>query len=225
MKNIFRGWFPQYDPRGIFVAGWPASGSTFMYQVAIELGLNVHEKRHGSRTRESADFTLFAFRDPRDVLCSHARRMNRDLWESEGRQKAILASLKRFLRKRYRESIYESAAMKNVFLARYELFCQGNEGLLIDILADNYLIPLSYERRSEIIQHTSLEKNIQRSRNLESFRERDEKTQIHGNHISNRGRGGAWREHFTPALVDTVKEELGDLIINLGYEQDMNWRN
>jgi len=220
---MFRKWFPAYDPRGIFIAGWPASGSTFMYQVALELGLNVHKKRHGTRPRGSVDFTLFAFRDPRDVLCSHAKRMNRVTWDGEDPHPAIMKSLQRFLKKRYREAIYESMLMQNVFLMRYEHYCQGNEGLLVDFLADNFLIPLTETRRSEILQNTSMEVNLKRSRQFDAFSQHDEKTQIHGNHISNRGRSGVWREAFTASTVDNVKEALGSLLVDLGYEQDLNW--
>jgi hypothetical protein len=219
----FRRWFPRYDPRGIFIAGWPGSGSTFMYQVAMELGLNVHRKKHGKRPREYGDFTVFAFRDPRDVLCSHARRKHRDTWDSDGPHAAIMQSLEQFLRKRYREVIYESAAMRNVFLARYELFCRGNEGLFVDFLADNFLVALTPERRAEILRLTSIESNVRRAQQFDSFKQHDEKTQIHGGHVSNKGRSGAWMESFTPATVDRVKEELGALIIDLGYEQDLSW--
>jgi hypothetical protein len=218
-----RRWFPGYDPRGIFIAGWPGSGSTFMYQVAMELGLNVHRKKHGTRPRESMDFTVFAYRDPRDVLCSHARRKHRDTWDSDGPHAAIMKSLAQFLRKRYHEIIYESALKPNVFMVRYESFCQGNEGRFVDFLADNFLIPLSRERRSEILQRTSIESNIMRAQQFDSFRQHDEKTQIHGDHVSNKGRSGAWMQAFTPATVDRVKQELGTLLTDLGYEQDLNW--
>lgn len=220
---MLRKWFSSFDPRGIFIAGWPASGSTFMYQVARELGLNVHQKKHGKRPRGSVDLTLFAFRDPRDVLCSHARRMNRDVWEGEGPHAAIMKSLQRFLRKRYREAIYESAAMQNVFLMRYERYCQGNEVLLLEFLADNFLVPLTEERRSEILRNTSIDANVKRARQFDSFSQHDEKTQIHGNHVSNRGRSGAWRETFTAETEAVVKEQLGSLIIDLRYEQGPDW--
>ena len=220
---MFRRWFPAYDPRGIFIAGWPASGSTFMYQVAVELGLNVHRKKHGMRPRESLDFTLFAFRDPRDVLCSHARRMNREIWDREGPHAAIMQSLQRFVKKRYPQAIHESAAMQNVFLMRYEHYCQGNEGLLVDFLADNFLVPLSSARRSEILQATSIEANTRRAQQFDSFKQHDEESQIHGNHISNRGRSGAWKESFTAQTVERVKAELGELLVGLGYEPDLNW--
>lgn len=219
----FRRWFPRYDKRGIFIAGWPSSGSTFMYQVAMEMGLNVHTKKHGNRPWDSMDFTVFAFRDPRDVLCSHARRKHPDTWDSEGPDAAILLSLERFISKRHREMIYESAAMENVFMARYELFCQGNEAFFVDFLADNFLIPLSPTRRNEILRKTSIDSNVRRAQQFDSFKQHDEETQIHGNHVTNKGRSGAWREAFTEVTVKRVKEELGSLLIDLGYEQNLNW--
>ena len=134
-----------------------------------------------------------------------------------------MKSLQRFLKKGYPEAIYESAAMKNVFMVRYELFCQGNEGLFLDFLADNFLVPLSAERRGEILQKTSLDTNIKRAKQFETFGQHDEKTQIHGNHVSNKGRSGAWCEAFTAETSARVKESLGVLIMDLGYEQDLNW--
>ena len=223
MKNPLKTWFPRYDPHSILVIGWPASGSTFMYQVALELGLKVQRKKHGMRRAESEDFALFAYRDPRDVLCSDAWRRNRPLWDSDGPESAIRVSLKRFLRKGYREAVYQSAAMKNVCMVRYELFCQGNEALFVRFLADNFMIPLTPERLEDILQNTSIQTNIERSRQFNTFEHHDEKTQIHGQHISNRGRSGAWRVHFTSAVEAMVKEHLGQLLIDLGYERDLGW--
>ncbi|KKK93072.1 hypothetical protein LCGC14_2696520, partial [marine sediment metagenome] len=38
-----------------------------------------------------------------------------------------------------------------------------------------------------------------------------------------RGNVGDWAFEFTPALVDLAKQELGDWIIKLGYEDDDGW--
>ena len=56
----------------------------------------------------------------------------REVWDREGPHAAIMQSLQRFLKKRYPQATHESAAMQNVFLMRYEHYCQGNEGLLVD---------------------------------------------------------------------------------------------
>ena len=113
--------------------------------------------------------------------------------------------------------------MKNVFMVRYELFCQGNEALFVRFLADNFMIPLTPERLGDILQITSIQTNIERSRQFSTFDQHDEKTQIHGQHISNRGRSGAWRAHFTQGVEASVKEHLGQLLIDLGYERDLGW--
>lgn len=37
------------------------------------------------------------------------------------------------------------------------------------------------------------------------------------------GRAGRWREEFSVEHVDAMKEVAGDLLIQLGYEQDLEW--
>ncbi len=38
-----------------------------------------------------------------------------------------------------------------------------------------------------------------------------------------RGKAGSWREYFHEEHKEAVKEEIGDLLIKLGYEKDHNW--
>ncbi|MGB7978475.1 MAG: hypothetical protein WCF19_04860 [Chlamydiales bacterium] len=38
-----------------------------------------------------------------------------------------------------------------------------------------------------------------------------------------KGKVGAWKEYFKEEHKTAVKEEIGDLLIELGYEQDFNW--
>jgi len=38
-----------------------------------------------------------------------------------------------------------------------------------------------------------------------------------------KGKVGAWREYLSEEHKTLVKEEIGDLLITLGYEQDLNW--
>ena len=38
------------------------------------------------------------------------------------------------------------------------------------------------------------------------------------------GQAGNWREHFEPVHIDLIKKVAGSLLIELGYEQDRNWR-
>jgi sulfotransferase 6B1 len=38
-----------------------------------------------------------------------------------------------------------------------------------------------------------------------------------------KGKPGNWREHFSPENVRLFKEQTGDLLVRLGYEQDQDW--
>jgi hypothetical protein len=43
-----------------------------------------------------------------------------------------------------------------------------------------------------------------------------------GKHMR-KGVPGDWRNHFTPAVKDAMKEQWGDLLIQLGYEENHDW--
>jgi hypothetical protein len=38
-----------------------------------------------------------------------------------------------------------------------------------------------------------------------------------------KGVAGDWKNHFTPKLVTEYKERIGDLLVELGYENDLSW--
>jgi sulfotransferase 6B1 len=37
------------------------------------------------------------------------------------------------------------------------------------------------------------------------------------------GKSGGWRKHFTPEITDLFKKTAGQLLIDLGYEKDLDW--
>jgi hypothetical protein len=39
----------------------------------------------------------------------------------------------------------------------------------------------------------------------------------------NKGQIGSWKEYFTPEQIQLFKEHAGQLLIDLGYEKDLNW--
>lgn len=210
-----------YRSERIVIAGWEASGSTFLYQVANLLGLKV-QKIHGAPDNNK-DFTLFTFRDPRDVISSHARRFFGEVWEIEGSETALLTTLEWFEETGHVQSLYKSSGMPNVILIRYENYFLKNENVLILMIADQFLKPLDDKKLAFILNHTSIEANMERSKEFDDFKNWDKETFIHGRHISNKGLVGGWRKHFTPLVEQRVKESLGKVLISLGYEQDYNW--
>jgi hypothetical protein len=38
-----------------------------------------------------------------------------------------------------------------------------------------------------------------------------------------KGKVGAWKEYFQEIHKIAIKEEIGDLLIQLGYEEDLTW--
>jgi hypothetical protein len=42
-------------------------------------------------------------------------------------------------------------------------------------------------------------------------------------HTFRAGKTGGWKEHFTPEHKALFKEVAGDLLVQLGYEQDNDW--
>jgi hypothetical protein len=209
-------------PRHIIVAGWEASGSTFVSQVAKLLGLNV-QKIHGKWEQERLEFVIFTIRDPRDVICSHARRFYSEQWEAGKYKEALLKSLEDFIAARYIEDLFNSLAQPNVIIMRYETFIGHSEATLVRMLSDQFMISLDEQKLATILAETSIEANQKRAEKLAGFEEYDIESLIHGLHITNQGRFGAWKEWFTPAVDNAVKEKLGDALVQLGYENDTNW--
>jgi len=205
----------------IVIAGWEASGSTFLAQSAKLLGLSVR-KTHG-KNNFSTEPTLFPFRDPRDIITSNAQRVYAEIWQKEGAEKALCKSLEVFIEARNPQALYESRQMPNVIFIRYENYFLKNEALLISMIADQFLIPLDNERLAHILAETSLEANLERSKRFDTFKAWDKDTMIHGMHISNKGLCGGWKKCFTPTVVERTKQSLGKLLIDLGYEKDYNW--
>ncbi len=213
--------FPVHNPDAIIIAGWPASGSTPLFQIAQNLGLNPY-KKHGKR-KKTINFTLFTIRDPRDIICSQAKRKFSSIWEEHGSENALLKAAELFTSRKYKEAYYESLKMPNVFMIRYERYFPEKQHLLLDFIADNFNIKLSTKKREDILKSTSIKRNVNIAQKYHTFKNFDEVTHIHGNHISNKGKSGAWKKDFTPKVKEKVKKEIGNLIIDLGYSENFDF--
>lgn len=209
--------------RKVLIFGWPSSGSTFIYQAAKLFGLDV-SKEHGFVSDRSFSLKLFTIRDPRDIIISNAKRVLKEIWEKDGKEKALREALFRFLNENFREDYYKALKDRNTLIVRYELFVpRKNEDILISFLADQFSILLNEKQLNNIIKNTSIEKNVMRASRIVNFKSWDEETQIHGNHITSGGKVGNWKHCFTNKFILLFKEKLGNLLIELGYEEDNNW--
>lgn len=77
--------------------------------------------------------------------------------------------------------------------------------------------------RRQRIEEYSLERNKQRARCFPSFSHFDRELHIHGGHVSRGGRSGVWGELFTSRVQELVKEDLGQFLVEFGYESNLNW--
>ena len=207
--------------RCVCVAGMECTGSTFVYQIMRGMGFRVqktHAYTPGWRLK------LVTYRDPRDVICSHARRQFAEQTERDGLEAGLLSSHARLFREwRRHEDVLRYFEEKKAVLIRYESFFDGKEAVLADKLASLLAIRLTGARRDELCRTFSIEANQARAEGLQSFDEYNPETQVHGHHISSGGRVGVWREIFTPRVREAVKQDLAAFLVRFGYEHGTDW--
>ncbi|RLB81530.1 MAG: hypothetical protein DRH24_09015 [Deltaproteobacteria bacterium] len=210
---LIRGW-------EVFVAGMEGTGSTFVYQIVRGIGVKPKKIHHYV---QSSLPKVVTYRDPRDVICSYARRQLNHITDAEGLEYALLQSYNELFRKKKRhEDLYRYREDPNALLIKYEEYFLGNERDLISKLGDYFYISLDDQLINLLIDEYSLEKNISRSKDL-NFDEIDEDSLIHGKHISNKGRIGGWEDILPNSLIILIKKELNDFLVDFGYVENSNW--
>ncbi|NNF02531.1 MAG: hypothetical protein HKN22_07580 [Bacteroidia bacterium] len=210
--------------RSLLVYGWTGSGSTLVCQIGDQLGLKV-TKLHGYHIDNANLIKLFMIRDPRDVISSNARREARQIYETDGIIPAMTFELEKFVRMGYKGDYYKAVEDPSTLIIKYEEFVRGKEQELIKFLAAQYSISVSEEKISSILQETSIDKNIERAKKIESFDDYDKKSLIHGNHITNKGASGKWKEDMDQEFRKLLDSKIGDLVIDSGYEVNNDWVN
>lgn len=204
-----------------YIAGMECTGSTLVYQIARAIG--ARPKKIHSYVYTPLPI-LVTYRDPRDIICSYARRQFREIYETEGSQTALMKSHHRlFIERRRQDDLYKYRDRSHALLLRYESYFNGREAALADAVAAYLGIDLDSQTRDRILSEYSLECNRARASQFSAFRLYDRVTHIHGYHISNDGQPGAWRVLFTPTITRMVKRDIGQLIIDFGYERDDDW--
>lgn len=203
-----------------------SSGSTFVWQIVNALDKRRTKKAHTLFPLRPGMFVFFVYRDPRDVICSYAKRLYPDLIETEGLEAALIKAHTVLFVNLKRQNLIKTflkAKEKQVCVIKYENYFGGDEGLLVDTIAERMKISLARRKRRELLQNFSIQKNKERADQLKIFDNFDRETHIHGNHISSNGKTGIWKSMFTEKVKQIVKENLGQLLIELKYEKDLDW--
>jgi hypothetical protein len=169
--------------------------------------------------------TVFVFRDPRDMIVSHvfyATQMHAGHWMHHYYTETLKTMEERInaaiegvdedgseltpVRQRY-QTYLGWLEQPQVLSMRFEDLILDQEvalGHLLDYLQERGFIPTKAPRSEAI----NILKEAVVPRKSGTFR---------------KGQPGNWREHFTEANKALFKEKVGDLLLNLGYEQDNDW--
>lgn len=171
----------------------------------------------------------FMLRDPRDVVVSHAffitdkdtqnvhhayykslqnleeriavSIQGRPDWQAEGSEESVFPDINARYQ-RYMDWLGEPG----VCVLRYEEFLQAREQSLTKML--NYAVQLGFQLHTPPEQAIQVLVNAIQPKKSFTFR---------------KGEAGNWREHFTDKHKDMFKQVAGDLLIQLGYEDSLDW--
>jgi hypothetical protein len=165
----------------------------------------------------------FIYRDPRDVLVSQvffATEMHEEhgmhqyynsLPDFGERLKVAITGIDRAgvymvsVKQRY-EGVFRWLKQEHVMCLRFEDLIDNREATLNAMLDQvertGYAIPTPRPRALSVLA---------------------EAIQPEKSHTFRSGKTGGWREHFTEEHKSLFKEVAGDLLIQLGYEENRNW--
>ena len=217
----------------VTVAGMQSSGSTLVYQLARGVMDGRAARRRATALSKTHRFdlvykaeggprcALVTYRDFRDVLCSTARRQGDCVGCSAAAMEAKLKSwLDRLFSGRYRWAEWlPKLEDDGAVMLRYEATADCPRVLLRALAAWRGEPPPSPDDEDALVAESSLDANAERAAKLKRFGAWDPATQVHGNHISNGGLSGGWRECFTPAVEEYVLAKLGPLLRRYGYSE------
>jgi hypothetical protein len=168
--------------------------------------------------------TVFVYRDPRDTLVSHVfyatemhlghgmhRYYTQTLETMEERLNAAI------------QGVQEPGAQLSSVREKYVAY--------LDWLSQPWALCLRFEQLIlereralncllDYLEDRGFTPKIDRPQAVEALKAA---VDPHKSGTFRRSQPGNWREHFTPANKQLFKDVAGDLLVRLGYEQDLNW--
>jgi len=195
---------------------------------------------HAFATHENIQLTLnksfkkiFIYRDPRDMVCSFANYMlkSKTNWTArhlpmEERIKTIIVSIGPATFSTEKKSPWNDPILKNILTIKefyYSYLDWSNTPQLYTTQFEKLVG--SKGGGNDITQKQEI-KNICEYLELEVDEEKINSiaNTLFGNtNTFLKGQIGSWKEYFTEEHKKLFKEVAGDLLIELGYEKDLNW--
>jgi hypothetical protein len=168
--------------------------------------------------------SVFVYRDPRDMIVSHVfyatemfpghgmhRYYNEKLDTMEERINAAIGGVS--------ENGFELIGVQARYdaykdwLAQPKILCIRFEDLRLDQES-------TFNRILDYLEEYGFRSKFSRS---EAIKILGDSLSPHKSGTFRKGKPGGWREHFTQNNVDFFKQSTGDLLVELGYEEDNNW--
>ena len=167
---------------------------------------------------------VFVYRDPRDMLVSHVFYAT-DMHPGHGMHKyytEVLNSLEERLDAAIQGVDDEGAELSNVkerylnylgWLNIPEALCLRFEDLVQDQ-------ETSFRRLLSYLEGRGMRLQVSQETAIEALRS---SIAPHRSGTFRKGKPGSWKEYFTPQNKQIFKEIAGDLLIQMGYEKDLDW--
>lgn len=162
--------------------------------------------------------SIFIFRDPRDQIISHVYWIYKNIhmgpqWKGFNFNQVILELIQ-----------------NNYNLVRYDINKYYNQFLPWQNAP--FVYTTTFERLVGPLGGGSLQKQLQEIQNIASHlgisitleKAREIASKLFGNTLTFRqGQIGSWKKHFTVKQKEAFKKTAGQLLIDLGYEEDLKW--
>ena len=221
----------------LYVAGGEATGSTLAYQLlrgVLRLANATHATVKKDHRTPAADLdaacATLTIRDPRDSVCSHAKRKGirgDKRFCGDGAPDCDAATLEdrtiptaSYLFPRHAQRLDEFEAL-GALVIRYEDVVDCPERLarlFAHWLGLERALPAGFAE--SLAADSSIEANAARAEGIgRHFVRFDPETGVHGRHVSQGGRTGAWRDCLTDRALRRVEGRAGrDWLRSRGYE-------
>lgn len=186
------------------------------------LKLHVHGSSHNAELLQEADVPyLIMYRDLRDVAVSHVYYVQRTPWHPEYPDYdglSIERGLHHFSKTLLPEFIdwtlswHANRDPDQSLVVRYEDLLTDTMNTFREVV-QLFDLPDDPETIESIVE-------AHRFENLSGGRSRGEHED---DSFFRKGVSGDWKNHFTPELKTLFKEEAGQVLIEFGYENDLDW--
>lgn len=201
----------------ICVGGMECTGSTFVWQLVNHLYPFKVQKIHHYDV--SYNLVIVTYRDPRDVICSYAKRQLKGIDNPTLLDERLFDAIKiLFLQNKRHIDVYRYLESRNTILIKYEEFIAHRQYELLKLIEICCKRNLDHNQRVKVLEEFSLSKNKERSAERKSFNVYDPKDQIHGNHISSNGAVGVWKNILKDEHLSIIYKELGSFFDDFNYE-------